>query len=199
MGIDIKAGGHIKRQKRCSKTTNPYMRLLIKLYKFLARRTDSKMNKVIHDRLNMARRNRNSISLLKVKKLFEAKKNDDWTAVAVCTVTDDDRLATFDELAGGKGSFPKMDVVALHFTEAARKRIVKAGGECLTFDQFALRHPGKEKGRCMLVRGPRWRKQNRHFGKAPGVPNSKTAPYVRNKGRKFEKARGRRKSRGYKV
>ena len=64
----------------------------------------------------------------------------------------------------------------------------------------------------------------RHFGKAPGVPNSclsehvrtevtswalfcsvlpgfpgKTAPYVRSKGRKFEKSRGRRKSRGFKV
>eukprot|EP00811_Abedinium_folium_P008745 NODE_18082_length_911_cov_4.720663.p1 GENE.NODE_18082_length_911_cov_4.720663~~NODE_18082_length_911_cov_4.720663.p1 ORF type:complete len:199 (-),score=76.75 NODE_18082_length_911_cov_4.720663:255-851(-) len=198
MGIDIKAGGRSKRAKRQSLTTNPYMRLLIKLYKFLARRTDSKMNKVILDRLNFARRNRKAVSLYKLKKLFEAKKNDDWTAVCVCTVTDDDRLVTFNELAG-KQNFPKMDIVALHFSEAARKRIEKAGGECLTFDQFALRHPGKEKGRCMLVRGPAWRKQHRHFGRAPGVPGSSSAPHVRSKGRKFEKARGRRKSRGYKA
>ncbi|GFR03722.1 60S ribosomal protein L18 [Trichonephila clavata] len=38
----------------------------------------------------------------------------------------------------------------------------------------------------------------KHFGKAPGVPHSHTKPYVRSKGRKFERARGRRKSRGYK-
>jgi large subunit ribosomal protein L18e len=31
------------------------------------------------------------------------------------------------------------------------------------------------------------------------VPGSTTKPYVRAKGRKFEKARGRRKSRGFKV
>lgn len=34
---------------------------------------------------------------------------------------------------------------------------------------------------------------------APGVPHSNTKPYVRSKGRKFEKARGRRASRGYKA
>jgi large subunit ribosomal protein L18e len=32
-----------------------------------------------------------------------------------------------------------------------------------------------------------------------GVPGSNAKPYVRSYGRKFEKARGRRKSRGYKV
>merc|ERR1712150_391411 len=33
--------------------------------------------------------------------------------------------------------------------------------------------------------------------KAGGMPHSHTAPIVRSKGRKFERARGRRKSRGY--
>ena len=32
-------------------------------------------------------------------------------------------------------------VVALHVTEKARERILKAGGEILTFDQLALRAP----------------------------------------------------------
>jgi len=32
-----------------------------------------------------------------------------------------------------------------------------------------------------------------------GVPHSHTKPYVRSKGRKFEKARGRRRSCGYKA
>lgn len=34
---------------------------------------------------------------------------------------------------------------------------------------------------------------------AAGVPGSTAKPYVRAKGRKFERARGRRKSRGYKA
>ena len=36
---------------------------------------------------------------------------------------------------------PALKVAALRFTETARARIVKAGGECLTFDQLALRAP----------------------------------------------------------
>lgn len=36
---------------------------------------------------------------------------------------------------------PAMKVTALRFTETARARIEKAGGECLTFDQLALRAP----------------------------------------------------------
>merc|ERR1719145_215684 len=109
-------------------------------------------------------------------------------AVVVGTVTDDKRI--YD--------VPKLTVCALRFTETARARIVKAGGECLTFDALALRSP-MGKG-TVLLRGPvKAREAERHFGKAPGVPNSTTAPYVRSKGRKFEMARGKRASRGYKV
>ena len=93
---------------------------------------------------------------------------------------------------------PKLRVAALRFTETARARIVKAGGECLTFDQLALEKPtGKD---CVLLRGPKnSREAVKHFGAAPGVPHSSTKPYVRSTGRKFEKARGRRNSRGYKA
>ena len=74
----------------------------------------------------------------------------------------------------------------------------QAGGECLTFDQLALERPtGKD---CVLLRGPKNNREAvKHFGPAPGVPHSSTKPYVRAKGRKFEKARGRRNSRGYKA
>merc|ERR1712232_903749 len=108
--------------------------------------------------------------------------------MGVGTVTDDARV--FD--------LPKLSVCALRFTETARARIVKAGGECLTFDKLALRSPlGKG---TVLLRGPvKAREAERYFGRAPGVPHSTTAPHVRSKGRKFEKARGRRKSRGFKV
>lgn len=49
----------------------------------------------------------------------------------VGTVTDDIRVH----------EVPKMKVAALRFTETARARIEKAGGECLTFDQLALKAP----------------------------------------------------------
>ena len=49
----------------------------------------------------------------------------------VGTVTDDVR--TYE--------VPALRVCALRFTETARARIVKAGGECMTFDQLALIAP----------------------------------------------------------
>merc|ERR1740116_552710 len=109
-------------------------------------------------------------------------------AVCVGTITDDYRV--YD--------VPELKVCALRFTETARARITKAGGECLTFDKLALRSPLGSG--TVLLRGPtKAREAEKHFGRAPGVPNSTTKPYVRAKGRKFEKARGRRKSRGFKV
>lgn len=47
------------------------------------------------------------------------------------TVTDDIRVY----------EVPALKITALKFTERARARIEKAGGECLTFDQLALRAP----------------------------------------------------------
>jgi len=85
----------------------------------------------------------------------------------------------------------------LRFTEKARAKIVAAGGLCTTFDQLAVNRPKGEN--VVLVRGPRSREALRHFGRAPGVPGSQAKPYVRSKGRKFERARGKRKSRGFKV
>merc|ERR1712190_281456 len=186
MGIDIVAGGRVKNKARETKSNNPYVRLLVKLYKFLSRRTDSKFNKVIHKRLNMAGRNKPPISLQKLSKNMANKEGK--IAVVVGTVTDDKRLY----------EVPELKVCALRFTETARRRIIKAGGECLTFDKLALRSPLGQG--TVLLRGPvKARESERHFGKAPGVPDSSTKPYVRSKGRKFESARGKRKSRGYKV
>jgi large subunit ribosomal protein L18e len=51
--------------------------------------------------------------------------------VTVATVTDDNRLL----------DVPKMTIAALRFTEAARARIVKAGGKCLTLDQLIMTTP----------------------------------------------------------
>ncbi len=104
----------------------------------------------------------------------------------VGAVTDDVRVQTL----------PKMTVCALRFTQSARAKIVAAGGECLTLDQLVMKSPlGKN---TLLLRGQKsTREAVKHFGKAPGTPGSTAKPYVRSKGRKFERARGRRSSRGY--
>ena len=50
MGIDIKAGGRKATQKRGRQapvSENLYVRLLVKLYRFLARRTDAKFNQLV--------------------------------------------------------------------------------------------------------------------------------------------------------
>ena len=156
------------------------------LYKFLARRTDAKFNAVVLRRLYMSKTNRPPLSLSKLAEFMKGK--DGKTAAIVGTITDDARLF----------EVPKLRVAALRVTERARARILAAGGEVLTFDQLALAAPtGRD---CVLLRGKTTaREAVKHFGPAPGVPGSSTKPFVRSKGRKFEKARGRRNSRGYKA
>lgn len=193
MGIDLKAGGRRvghKSSMKEVKTNNPYNKLLIKLYKFLARRTESKFCATVLKRLHMSKVNRPPIGLHRLSKYMSQK--DGKTAVIVGKVTDDVRMV--EDPA-------KMKVCALGFTETARRRIEKSGGECITFDQLALRSPkGSD---TVLLRGPKSREALSHFGHSTSVNNPKThnhvKPYVRSKGRKFEKARGRRRSRGFKV
>ena len=55
----------------------------------------------------------------------------DRTVVCVATVTDDVRLE----------SIPALNVAALHFTESARARIIKAGGSCQTIDELIMKTP----------------------------------------------------------
>lgn len=173
------------------KSPNLYLRLAAKLYKFLARRTDAKFNKVVLRRLHNSRVHRAPVSLSKLNKFAEkAKKNNtgkDLVFAVVGTITNDIRQLEIGAI----------NVCALKFTEKARARIVAAGGQCLTFDQLALNRPKGEN--VVLLRGTRMRESVKHFGRAPGLPDSTTKPYVRAKGRKFERARGRRASRGYKA
>eukprot|EP00543_Licmophora_paradoxa_P002576 CAMPEP_0202457326 /NCGR_PEP_ID=MMETSP1360-20130828/14370_1 /ASSEMBLY_ACC=CAM_ASM_000848 /TAXON_ID=515479 /ORGANISM="Licmophora paradoxa, Strain CCMP2313" /LENGTH=192 /DNA_ID=CAMNT_0049077377 /DNA_START=214 /DNA_END=792 /DNA_ORIENTATION=+ len=192
MGIDLKAGGRRvghKSSMKVVKTQNPYNKLLIKLYKFLARRTDSKFCATVLKRLHMSKTNKPPIGLNRLSKYMT--KKDGKTAVVVGKVTDDVRML----------ECPKMSICALGFTEGARKRIVAAGGECITFDQLALRAP--KGSNTVLLRGPKSRSALAHFGHRTTVANPHThnavKPYVRSKGRKFERARGRRGSRGFKV
>jgi large subunit ribosomal protein L18e len=186
---------------------DPYLALLVKLYRFLARRTGSSFNETVLKRLFMSQSSRAPVSTSRLAKELKGK-SDKVIAVTVGTVTYDPRLA----------ETPKMTVCALRFTRQARKffclafsyssfiyvfvvgeQILKAGGQTLTFDQLAVQRPRGQN--TILLRGPRKaRDAYKHFG-APGTPGSKTQPKVakKNKGlHKKEQARGRRKSRGYK-
>ncbi|KAK9173250.1 Ribosomal protein L18e/L15 family protein [Cryptosporidium meleagridis] len=187
MGIDLKAGGRVKKtQSKRTRSTNPYRILLSKLYTFLGRRTNSSFNDAVLHRLKMARRFQAPISVSRLVQFMNGKEGK--IAAVVGTVTDDTRVL----------KIPKLTVCALRFTETARKHIEKYGGECLTFDQLALRAP--KGSNVVLLRGKtKARIQEKYFGRAPGLPKSTSRPRVQSKGRKFEKARGRRASRAYKA
>merc|ERR1712227_1133073 len=173
MGVDLVDKKHTTNgHRKAPKSGNDYRQLLHKLFSFLARRTDSSFNQVVLRRLRMSKVNRAPVSLSKIM-------------ATVAKVTDDARLI----------ECPKLSVCALSFTATARARILKAGGECLTFDQLALRAPTGSN--VILIRGPKNSRESvKHFGFGP---HTNKKPFVESKGRKFERARGRRRSKGFKV
>ena len=65
----------------------------------------------------------------------------DRTVVVVGTVTDDMRIL----------ELPKVEVAALRFTEAARARIIKAGGSCLTIDELIMKAPKGTSHRLLFI------------------------------------------------
>ena len=166
--------------------------MLVKLYRFLARRTDSRFNKVVLRRLFMSKINRPPVSVSRVMYLSRNQggiakdaSESPKTVVVVGTITDDNRVL----------EVPKLSVAALRFTNTARARIEAAGGECLTLDQLAMRAPTGSN--TILLRGPKnAREAVRHFGFGP---HKHKKPFVRSKGPKFQKARGRRKSSAFHV
>lgn len=85
-----------------------------------------------------------------------AKAYEGKIRAVVASVTDDTRMHVV----------PKMTICALRFTATARARIEKAGGECITFDQLALRAPTGSN--VILLRGPKnAREAVKHFGFGP--------------------------------
>jgi large subunit ribosomal protein L18e len=164
---------------------------VLQLYKFLARRTESDFNARVLKRLMMSKTNRPPMGLARVLRYAQPKAGAATKAVLVVvgTVTDDVRLTGHE--------MPAIKLCALRVTEGARARIEKAGGEVMTFDQLALMAPKGED--TLLLRGRKTaREAQKHFG-TPGSSENKSKPFTRSKGRKFEKARGRRSSRGFKV
>ncbi|CEP21976.1 K02883 large subunit ribosomal protein L18e [Cyberlindnera jadinii] len=186
MGRDHFTKQHARSGHReAPKSDNVYLKLLVKLYSFLARRTDAPFNKVVLKSLFLSKINRPPVSVSRISRALSQKGAADKTIVVVGTVTDDNRIF----------EFPKATVAALRFTAGARAKILKAGGEAITLDQLATRAPKGQN--TLLVRGPRnSREAVRHFGFGP---HKNKAPRILSKGRKFERARGKRNSRGFKV
>ena len=160
----------------------------IKLFVFLVLitgRTDAPFNKVVLKALFLSKINRPPVSASRISRALKQEGSANKTIVVVGTVTDDARI--YD--------FPKTTVAALRFTAGARAKIVKAGGECITLDQLAVRAPKGQN--TLILRGPRnSREAVRHFGMGP---HKGKAPRIQSTGRKFERARGRRRSKGFKV
>lgn len=173
-GIDLAHGGRRvgDKHRKFPESGNVYVRMLSKLYTFLARRTDSGFNRVVSKRLVQSRVNRVPMGLARVARFMKDKQGK--IAVVVANVTDDIRLDGHE--------LPALKIAALRFTEGARARIVKAGGECLTFDQLAKLAPSGQN--TVLLRGRRTaRVATRYFG-TPGSSGSTTRPRVRSEGRK---------------
>ena len=152
MGIDLpntrlRSGSG---RRKTPKSKDPYLLLLVRLYKFLSRRTASKVNKTILKRLLMSKQFKPVVSISALNKLGQ-KRNKDSIIAVVATVTNDERLLVA----------PKLTVAALKFTRTARQRIENAGGRALTFDQLAIERPTGSN--TILVQGKRGNREARRY------------------------------------
>jgi len=183
MGIDLDHKHKKKGHRKAPRSKDPYLRLLVKLYRFLVRRTKSPFNRVVLRRLYMSRIHRPPVSLSRLVKLTPKKQKDNQKLihVVVGSVVNDPRLL----------DVPKFKVAALRFTKTARERITRAGGKAFTLDQLAQQRPTG--ANTLLLQGPRnSRKACRHFhglrGRLHAVPYTRTGKTKR----KFERAKHRR-------
>merc|ERR1712088_660742 len=104
---------------------------------------DAKFNRIILRRLFMSKISRPPLSIARLARNMKKAGNAEKIAVCVGTITNDIRIF----------EVPKMTVCALRVTEKARERILKAGGEILTFDQLTLRAPTG--ANTLMLQGPR--------------------------------------------
>merc|ERR1711981_436040 len=104
MGIDlVKRGRFKKNNKKDTRSKNLYHHLLVRLFKFMTRRTESSFCKTVLRRLIASRTNRPPVSLSRMIK--HLGKKQDRTVVVVATVTDDERIM----------EMPKLTIAALRF------------------------------------------------------------------------------------
>jgi len=98
----------------------------------------------------MSRINRPPLSLARIIRQMKPADRANKVVVVVGTITDDVRIYQVPKLTVSikwkrvflsKIVLCVKQVCALRVTEGARARILKAGGEIITFDQLALRSP----------------------------------------------------------
>lgn len=96
----------------------------------------------------MSRVNRPPLSLARIIRQMKPADRINKIAVVVGTITDDLRIHSVPKLTVSikwRVAYVHVSAVcqvcALRVTEGARARILKAGGEIITFDQLALRSP----------------------------------------------------------
>lgn len=127
----------------------------------------------------MSKVNRPPMSVSAIAQQLEGK-NPNTIVVVVGTVLDDERFL----------AMPAMKVAALRVSATARARILKAGGEIIRLDELAERAPTG--ANCLLLRGKKNARESVKYFGVPCAPGTHVKPRVRSKGRKFERARGRR-------
>uniref|UniRef100_A0A2I2ZID4 Large ribosomal subunit protein uL15/eL18 domain-containing protein n=1 Tax=Gorilla gorilla gorilla TaxID=9595 RepID=A0A2I2ZID4_GORGO len=98
MGADICHNKDRKVRRKEPKSQDIYLRLLVKLCSFLARRTDSTFNQVVLKRLFMSRTNRPPLSLSQMIRKMKLPVRENKTVVIVGTITDDVRVQEVPKL-----------------------------------------------------------------------------------------------------
>lgn len=103
MGIDVRKGLKKKGGRTGPKSKDIYLSLLVKLYRFLSRRTDAKFNKIILKRLCMSNINRAPLSVAGLTTAMSKKGREKKIAVCVGTITEDRRCARRIQLRDNRG------------------------------------------------------------------------------------------------
>merc|ERR1711935_1262734 len=135
MGIDLVKRGRIKKSnKRNTRSTNLYQHLLIKLFRFLSRRTDSSFNKTVLRRLVSSRINRPPISISKIAQLL---KGQDKIAVAALRFTESARA----RIVAAGGRCLTLDQLAMTTPTGTNTVLLRASK-----DREAKRHFGRAAG-----------------------------------------------------
>ncbi|NWJ11059.1 RL18 protein, partial [Crypturellus undulatus] len=91
-GVDIRHNRDRKVRRKEPRSQDVYLRLLVKLYRFLARRTRAPFARVVLKRLFMSRSNRPPLALSRLMRKMALPGRGGRTAVVVGTVTDDVRV-----------------------------------------------------------------------------------------------------------
>ena len=100
MGVDIHHHKDRKVRRKEPKSQDIYLRLLVKLYRFLARRTNSTFNQAVLKRLFMSRTNRPPLSVSQMIRKMKLPGREGKTAVVVGTITDDVRVQEVPKTEG---------------------------------------------------------------------------------------------------